>query len=156
MRPKTENNKPDLFVGKHDRGVDQSRRVLLPSEWRPQGSSAELMILLWPLRAPSHLLVLPPDRWRMMLQNLGSASLTNETAAAAERFISSHCYSRSLDNYGRLPIPDEAAKTVGIEGNAVLLGRFDKFEIWCPERYEANNGHLENQRVMENLNNLQL
>ena len=144
------------YLGKHSRGVDKSRRVMLPAEWRAEDGPTDFMVLLWPARNPEYLLVLPPARWARVLESLGTASLTNDSAAALERFISSNSYSKSLDSYGRLPLPDEAARAVGIEGDAVLLGRFDKFEIWSPDRLLASEKRPETQKAFEALSSLQL
>jgi MraZ protein len=147
---------PEFYCGRYDRGVDQSRRILLPAEWRGEGRSIDFTILAWPMQGPSYLLVLPPQRWALMRQNLGNISLTNEAAAKAERFISVNSFPRSLDTYGRLPIPDAAAKAVGIEGEAALVGRLDKFEIWDPRRLDANLSDPETRKVLASLSTLHL
>ena len=36
---------------------------------------------------------------------------------------------------GRICIPEEMAKAVGITDEAVLVGLLDRFEIWSPERF---------------------
>jgi MraZ protein len=144
------------YLGKHSRGVDKSRRVMLPMEWRTEGYPSEFMVLLWPATGCDYLLVLPPERWRQMLANLGNISLTNEPGAVLERYISSNSYPRSLDSYGRLPIPEEAAKAVGIEDEAMLLGRMNKFEIWSPERLRASSQKAETLRVLETFSTMQL
>jgi MraZ protein len=156
MPAEAEASKPDSYPGTHNRGVDKSRRVLLPSEWRLEGSAVDFTILQWPMQSPNHLLVLPPKRWDVMAQNLGKASLTNETAATGLRFISAHLCRRSLDSYGRLPIPDEAAQAAGINSDAVLAGLFDRFEIWSPERYKATMESDETKQILEALSALQL
>ena len=138
MPAEAEASKSDSYHGTHNRGVDQSRRVLLPSEWRLAGSAVDFTILQWPMEHPNYLLVLPPKRGDQMTQKLSTASLTDEAAAAGLRFISAHSCRRSLDNYGRLPIPDEAAQAAGINNDAVLVGMADRFEIWSPERHKAD------------------
>jgi MraZ protein len=144
------------YLGKYPRGVDTSRRVMLPSEWRVESAATEFTILLWPARSPEYLLVLPPDRWRQVLERLGQESLTNDSAAAVERFISSNSYAKTLDSYGRLPLPDEAARTAGIRSEAVLVGRINKFEIWEPGRLEANSEKAETQKIFKKLSTLHL
>lgn len=145
-----------LYLGKHPRGVDESHRVLLPSEWRQSGWPKDFTVLLWPVKDPEYLLVLPPPRWQLLQKNIGNRSLMDEDGAKVERFISINSYPRSLDSYGRLPIPDEAAKDAGISDEAILVGRMDKFEIWSPDRLRANSAKAETQNAFENLKNLNL
>jgi MraZ protein len=41
-----------------------------------------------------------------------------------------------LDSAGRIALPEEMAAAAGINGQAVLVGCLDRFEIWSPERYK--------------------
>jgi MraZ protein len=40
------------------------------------------------------------------------------------------------DKAWRICVPEEMARTAGLEGEAVLVGLLDRFEIWQPARYE--------------------
>jgi MraZ protein len=42
----------------------------------------------------------------------------------------------SIDRAGRLCLPDGLAKKAGIASDAVLVGLWDRFQIWNPEFYE--------------------
>ncbi len=94
----------------------------------------QFTIILWPIAVEDYLLVLPPERWNVLLENLKKLSLSNEKAAALERVIGSTSDRLNLDDAGRLRIPEKFASTVGIEKEAALVGRIDKFEIWNPAR----------------------
>jgi MraZ protein len=129
-------NGPIPYLGQHLRGVDHGR-VILPVDWRPDHSAKDFMVLLWPVTTREYLLVLPPSRWEVIQRNLEGLSLTDDQAAVVERLISSSTFMRSVDSYGRLPLPEEAAKTLGIESEAMLVGRLNKFEVWNPSRFAA-------------------
>ncbi|HSA11011.1 MAG TPA: hypothetical protein P5205_11640 [Candidatus Paceibacterota bacterium] len=144
------NNGSCLYLGQHLRGVDHGR-VILPVEWRPSGSSRDLMVLVWPLARSQYLLVLPPSRWEVLLRNLEGLSLTDEQVATVERLLGSSTFARSLDSYGRLPLPEEAARGLGIESEALLVGRMNKFEIWSPARYAATLANPDALQIAEAL-----
>ena len=124
------------YLGQHLRGVDRGR-VILPTEWRPRGAPTQFMIIVWPVTSREYLLVLPPSRWEVMQANLAELSLADEQAATVERLISSNTFSRSLDGYGRLPLPEEAARSLGIKDEAMLVGRMNKFEVWSPSKFAS-------------------
>ena len=42
-----------------------------------------------------------------------------------------------MDKGGRICLPELMAKGAAIESDAVLVGSWDRFEIWNPENYEA-------------------
>ena len=95
------------------------------------------MVIVWPVTTREYLLVLPPSRWEVLARNLQGLSLTDERAALVERLIGSSTSMGSLDKYGRLPLPEDAAKAMGIENEAMLVGRMNKFEVWSPARFAA-------------------
>jgi MraZ protein len=40
-----------------------------------------------------------------------------------------------MDKAGRVVLPENLAKAAGIEKEAVLIGMWERFEIWSPERF---------------------
>lgn len=149
------NNGTIPYLGRHLRGVDHGR-VILPVDWRPKHSAKEFMVLVWPVTTREYLLVLPPSRWEVILKNLEGLSLTDDQAAQVERLISSSTSMRSVDSYGRLPLPEEAATSLGIESEAMLVGRFNKFEVWNPTRYAATLANPDAQLIANALKSLKI
>ena len=143
-------------MGRHQRGVDRSRRVLLPAEWRAEGAPSRFMVLLWPPPNGQFLLVLPPSRWEAMLQHLADVPLGDESGATIERYISSNAFSKTLDAYGRLPLPEEVASLAGIKEAALLLGRLQKFEVWAPEQYRQRQETAFTQEVKDKFRTMRL
>jgi MraZ protein len=125
------------FHGKFLRGIDDSRRVMMPSDWKPKDPTLVFKVIAWPLKTKEYLLVLPPERWRVMLDKLKSKSLSDSHVAVFERVLGVNSGSLTLDKVGRFCLPEELAEKVGLKKDAQLVGRLDKFEIWNPERYAA-------------------
>lgn len=121
------------YLGQHLRTLDAGR-IILPSEWRPAGSARDFMVIMWPVTTREYFLVLPPARWEVLQRNLAELSLADDQAATIERLIGSSTFKRSLDGYGRLPLPEEASRAMGIENEATLVGRMNKFEVWNSAR----------------------
>jgi MraZ protein len=42
----------------------------------------------------------------------------------------------TLDQGGRICLPEEMARAAGIKDEAMFVGLIDRFEIWNPARYE--------------------
>jgi len=123
------------FHGEFTHGIDESRRVMIPARWRPKDPSTVFTVLAWPIGAEAFLLVLPPERWRVMLDKLKDQSLQNPRVAMLERTIGSRSMPLTLDRVGRFCLPENLARLVGIEKEATFVARLDKFEIWDPKRY---------------------
>ncbi len=128
-----------IFTGRFLHGIDGSRRVMVPSKWRPKSGKTELAILPWPIGQQQYLLVLPPARWNVLLERLNEMSLSDEEAAVVERVIGGSSAHVKLDKVGRLCLPEGLAKVAGIKQEAIMVGRLNKFEIWSPSRFEDTN-----------------
>jgi MraZ protein len=154
-KTKAVDNAAGLYLGQHLRGVDHGR-VILPVEWRPEDATKEFMVIVWPVTTRDYLLVLPPSRWEVMQRNLESLSLADEQAAMVERLISSNTNPGSLDRYGRLGLPEDAAKSLGIEKEAMLVGRLNKFEVWSPARFTEALAKPTDQLITDALKSIKI
>ena len=129
------------FHGDYTHGIDGSRRVMIPAKWRPKDASIVFTVLAWPINGEEFLLVLPPERWRVMLDKLKAKSLNDARVATFERVIASTSAPMTLDRVGRFVLPENLAGLVGIEKETKFVGRLDKFEMWNPERYAQAMAH---------------
>src|SRR5580692_360648 len=146
---------PVSYNSKHIRGVDAGGRVVLPPEWRPAKSPRDFKISLWPVYQPKHLLVLPIAKWDAAVrQILEKSPLSNNRVADVDRLMQCNTYERSLDNYGRLLLPEEGLKLLGAEPEVVLLGRSDKFEIWNSEKLTAALANMYTQLIIETIQSI--
>lgn len=110
---------------------------MLPAKWRPRDPKTKFTVLPWPIGAEDRLLVLPPERWREMLSKLKTRSLSDPRVEALEQEIAENAVQVTPDKVGRICLLEEHTKTVRISGEAELVGRLDKFEIWEPSARDA-------------------
>ena len=110
---------------------------MLPAKWRPRDPNTKFTVLPWPIGAEDRLLVLPPERWREMLTKLKARSLSDPRIEALEQEIAENAAQVVPDKVGRICLLEEHARAAGISGEAELVGRLDKFEIWEPGAREA-------------------
>ncbi len=134
--PEVDINVPS-FHGSYRHGIDQSRRVMIPARWRPRDAKVVFTAILWPIKVEDFLLVLPPARWQLMLNKLTTNSLLDQRSATLERVLGETSVPLELDKVGRFCLPENLARAVGLDKEAVFVGRLDKFEIWSPQRHEA-------------------
>jgi len=111
---------------------------MIPAKWRPKSPNIVFTVILWPIQGEEFLLVLPPERWQVMLDNLKTKSLLDTRVATLERVIGATSAPLLLDRVGRFCLPENLAAAAGIRDNAEFVGRLDKFEIWSPDRYATS------------------
>jgi MraZ protein len=79
---------------------------------------------------------LPPQAMAEMMQYIDAMPNSDPNKVVLKRFIGSESVQVALDKTGRICLPEEIARAAGIQGEAVLVGLLDRFEIWSPERYK--------------------
>lgn len=138
---------PTFYNGSFTHGIDEKRRVQIPSKWRPdQAEKFEFTMIVWPKYAEGVCLrVLPPEQMVKLMATLDEMPNSDPSKPTLKRLIGSNSIQVELDKAGRVCIPESMAEAAGITKEAVLVGMMDRFEIWNPERREkrkiADNAH---------------
>lgn len=129
-------NEPMYYNSRFEHGVDEKRRVQIPSKWLSHRAGEELTLVLWPREsAGACLRVLPPTQMAKLMQSIDEMPNSDPRKVALKRIIGSGSAQANVDKTGRICLPDEMAREAGIKDEAVLVGLLDRFEIWNPERY---------------------
>jgi MraZ protein len=133
------NNNGPCYSSSYDNVVDEKRRLQVPSDWRKGLGETEFMLILWPSGAQkdSCLMVLPPSAAQKLRDRITSMPFGDAQAESLRRFLGRKSHMVTSDKSGRVTIPEHMARAVGIEKKAVLVGMFDRFQIWAPERFNA-------------------
>ena len=128
---------PTYYNSLYRHGVDEKRRVQIPSKWRPAKAGIEFTLILWPKSVEGPCLrVLPPQEMAELMRDIDAMPNEDPNKVVLKRFIGSESVQAALDKAGRICLPEEMAKAAGIEDEAVLVGLLDRFEIWNPQRFE--------------------
>lgn len=122
-------------------GVDEKRRLQIPSKWRPTQENFQFTVILWPASGGKqpYLLVLPPEPLRLLVEKLKAMPYSDPKADSLRRLLGRNSDQVVVDKAGRICLPEMMAAGAGIEREAVLIGSWDRFEIWNPARYEATS-----------------
>src|SRR2546430_317140 len=129
-----ENSEPTYYNSLYRHGVDEKRRVQVPSKWRPIKAGIEFTLVLWPKSKEGPCLrVLPPKKMAELMRDIAVMPNSDPNKVVLKRFIGSESVQVALDQAGRICLPDELAKAAGITKEVVLVGLLDQFEIWNPE-----------------------
>jgi len=123
-----------IFAGEFRHAIDAKNRVTIPARWR-SGEVDEFFAV------PN------PENGSLMVMPI---AVTHEVAARAksdprftpqdvQRFIRQF-YSRAqhltTDKQGRIVLPEEHCRQLGLKGEVVLVGSHSRFEVWSPEVWQ--------------------
>lgn len=133
------NNNGPCYNSCFDPTVDEKRRVQIPANWRKGQNETEFMLILWPSGSQQDacLMVLPPLAAQKLRERITSMPFGDGQAEALRRFLGRKSHMVTSDKSGRITLPEHMAKAVGIEKKTVLVGMFDRFQMWNPEKFEG-------------------
>ena len=122
-----------VFSGTFRHTLDGKHRVTIPSRWR-QAEQSELYLM--PSSDSRYLYALPPEEFQKVYERLSSDP---RISAADRRQFARYYFSRALhctiDRQGRLLIAEDFMALAGLTAEVLLVGAFDRFEVWNPERW---------------------
>ncbi|MDB6027322.1 MAG: mraZ [Verrucomicrobiales bacterium] len=132
-------NLPIFYHALYRHGVDEKRRVQIPTKWRPE-SEVTFTLVLWKKGQPNPcILALPPNLMGAMADKLSKMPFNDKSAEALRRLLGSNSDTVTTDKSGRICLPEWMSKEAGIEKDAVLVGMVDRFQIWNPERHQSTS-----------------
>ena len=128
--------KENLFTDEYKNNVDEKRRVQVPSAWG--GSETEFLLLLWPVGPQKKicLMVLPPAAASKLTEKITAMSFGSDDAESLRRYLGRNSHVVTSDKAGRITLPERMARAAGIEKKVLLVGMFDRFQMWSPELFE--------------------
>lgn len=128
---------PIYYNSMYRHGVDEKRRIQIPSMWREKDVKVQFTLIVWEQRVEGACLrALPPKEMAELMASLDAMPNDDGNKTILKRIIGSQSVQVALDGAGRICVPEEMAQAVGLKSEALLVGMLDRFEIWDPERYE--------------------
>ena len=123
-----------LYAGEFRHSIDNKNRITIPSRWR-HGRPEEFILL--PEATHQFLIVMSPTEFG----KTSSAAEANQTVSARDRRIflrqlHSRAQHAGADRQGRLVLPEELCRKLGLKGEVALVGGQGRFEIWNLQRWK--------------------
>ena len=123
-----------FYAGEFRHLIDDKNRITIPARWR-RGQSEEFILL--PEATHQFLLVMSPEEFARM-----SSTAESDTGVSARdrrvflRQLHSRAQHGAADRQGRLVLPEELCKKIGLKGEVALVGGRGRFEIWNLQRWK--------------------
>ena len=131
-----------VFVSNFAHSLDPKKRLTIPSVWRAQvGEQKSLYVL--PDVDQRCLRVLPGQAMGQRLEKIRQQALSDPKARQAARVLASQSDLVSWDTQGRIRVKDDLLRFAGLTDQVVMVGAFDTFELWNPERLKVAGVELD-------------
>ncbi|MBI2052947.1 MAG: division/cell wall cluster transcriptional repressor MraZ [Candidatus Ryanbacteria bacterium] len=120
-----------MFIGEYTHTIDPKKRLQIPTRLRKE--LGEFVIITRGL--DQCLFLYPQKEWEAIAEKLSKLPLGQADTRNFVRLMLAGAQEGDMDSLGRLVIPDVLKKYAGLEGKAVIVGVFNRVEVWSPERW---------------------
>ncbi len=134
-----------MFIGEYNHTIDPKKRLSIPARLRKElGDKAILTRGL-----DKCLFLYPQHTWQTVAEKLSKLSVGQADTRNFVRFMLAQAFEVEFDSLGRILVPDYLKQHANLSGRAIIVGVYDRIEIWSPERWTDVRTHAE-----ENANQL--
>jgi transcriptional regulator MraZ len=127
------------LLGTHTYQLDPKGRISLPARFREAFADGAVLTL----GQDGCLFCFPRVEWEGRAAEVRTLPLSDAESRAYARMFFGKAERVDLDAQGRLLVPQRLRGEAGLDKDAVVVGVFDRMEIWdreTHERYEAGHG----------------
>lgn len=139
------------FMGHHLHALDGKKRLTIPSVWRElTGQPAQLVALPSVSNNANErcIWVYPAREWNLRVARLRKISSADESVRKVLRVLASRSELLTWDAAGRLRVSDESLKHAGLTGQVLLVGAFERFELWEPEQWKLQEESVDSTMML--------
>ncbi len=124
-----------MFMGEYHHSIDDKNRLIIPSLLRQKTKDNKDEFVITRGLEQS-LFLYPTLEWQSLGERLKNLSTTKSNSRAFVRLLFSGAHPVQPDSQGRITLPQGLKDFAQIEEKVVIIGAFNKIEIWSEERWE--------------------
>lgn len=126
-----------LFTSRYLHALDPKKRLTIPSDWREQVGAPSRLFAMLSLDEPFCVKVYRAHDMAQRLEKFRRNSLADKKAQTFARTLGEFSDYVTWDTQGRIRVKDILLDKAGLTEQVALVGAFDHFELWNPERLQT-------------------
>jgi MraZ protein len=128
-----------MFLGQYQHSLDDKSRLMIPARFREllvggayitQGFDRCLMIMT-------------TAYFEEVYRRINAMNLADPTARMLRRLFLANAYPVEIDKVGRVLVPVSLRQAIELEGEAIIAGQGDYFEVWTPAQWNEQRTQLQ-------------
>jgi MraZ protein len=127
-----------MFLGLYRHTIDNKGRLIVPARFREMLEDGSYITQGF----DRNLIVLRPQTFEGISRRVNQMSMTDPNVRLLRRLIYAAADRADIDRSGRILIPQFLRDVAQIDGEAVIVGVGEYFEIWSPESWERHERDL--------------
>lgn len=121
-----------MLLGEYQHTIDDKGRMAIPAKFRKSLAGGVVVTK----GSDGCLYLYPVEEWTKLADKLAHLSITQADARAFSRLMLGGASHAEIDSQGRVLIPDYLRTYAGIGGSAVIVGLYNRAEIWEEEKWQ--------------------
>lgn len=133
---------PGVFVNTYVHSLDAKKRLTIPSDWRELVGVPQKLFVL-PGVNENCLCIYPAREMTRRMRRLQDLSIADRKGRQLARTLAARSDLAPWDSQGRIRIKDDLLHFAELTDKVVLVGTFDGFEMWNPERWSEQDSSMD-------------
>ena len=128
-----------MFLGHFQHNLDDKGRLMIPAPFRVLLKSGAFITQGF----DKCLMVMTETYFQQVYERIEAMNLADPTARLLRRLILSNAYPVEVDKVGRILVPQNLRAFLQIEGEAIVAGQGEYFEVWKPAEWNEQMTQLQ-------------
>jgi len=120
-----------MFLGQYQHSLDEKGRLTIPAAFRDTLGEGAFISQGF----DRNLMIMSAAYFQLVYQRINAMSITDPAARMLRRLLLSSAYQVDIDRAGRILLPPNLRQFLALNGEAVLVGQGEYFEIWTPSEW---------------------
>lgn len=128
-----------MFLGQYQHNLDEKGRLTIPARFR------ELLVggAFITQGFDRCLMVMTTTYFEEVYRRINDMNLADPTARMLRRLLLATAYPVEIDKVGRILVPGNLRQAISLEGEAIVAGLGDYFEVWTPAQWNEQIAQLQ-------------
>ena len=128
-----------MFLGQFQHNLDEKGRLMIPARYRELLAAGAFITQGF----DKCLMVMTDAYFAQVYDRINSMNLADPTARLLRRLILSNAYAVEVDKVGRILVPGNLRQGIALDGEAIVAGQGDYFEVWNPTDWSQQMDQLQ-------------
>ena len=132
-----------MFLGQFQHNLDEKGRLMVPAPFRQMLEGGAYITQGF----DRCLMVLTDAYFGQVYERINAMNLADPATRLLRRLILSNAYPVELDKVGRILVPQNLRQFAGFDGEAIVAGQGEYFEIWTPSEWNKQMDEIQDTQA---------
>jgi len=128
-----------MFLGQFQHSLDDKGRLMIPARFRDLLAGGAFITQGF----DKCLMVMTETYFKQVYDRVEAMNLADANARFLRRLLLSNAYPVEVDKVGRILVPQNLRAFLQIEGEAIVAGQGEYFEVWKPAEWNEQMTQLQ-------------